>query len=259
MTDDLDAQLCQRLRGPADGPYDAAIVLQQLRPAMARARRAHRARVGTALTSVLVLFAGGAFALRSLAASTPNQIVVAGPGQDNNAALPAAATDADLGSSGDGGIAEPIVTSATEGVTTIASTSDTTVTGAAAPATTSPGTAAEPTSEAAPTSETVPTSVAPEPAAAPTTVIPTTAAPTQSGTRRIDTECGYVKVAFDLAAETVQLTTSKPKAGVTVKAGNPGPDQVEVSFNGSVEGHGLECEITAVVKDGELQIGDDES
>jgi hypothetical protein len=267
MSDDLDARLRDRLQGStSSGGADAGVVLKQLRPAMVRARRAHRVRMGTALCSVLVLFAGGAMALRAIAISQPEYSVSAGPGPDGGVGVDVDVTEPEGGSTGAPGITEPgVQTTAAGPESTLDATAHeaagTVITGPspsvagseATPApTTEPGTTKVPTTTEATTtpetSEPTPTTVK----TPSTTKAPKTTPPPQTGSRTIRTSCGTVTVSYDLVAETVGYLSAAPKAGYEVAVKDAGPETVEVELE--PEGADPKCEIAARVDDGELEV-----
>ncbi len=260
MSEELDAPLRSRLRAAADSPTKARVTLDELRPAMRRARRRHHAFVGALTVGTVGLSAVGAVVVGSALQTPDATSVVTSDGDplpqvpDNGSAPTSttvpSTTDLEIRVASDTSPSDPATTTTLvvgplPTVPPITTTPPRPVT--TAPLGTSPnatGAAPQPPAAAATT--------VPEPATAPppTTTSPstTTTDPSSSGQRAVSTSCGSATIDYDVT--TVDLVAVNAASGFSADVKNDGPEEVEVSFTDQDR----DCEIHARMSSGRLVV-----
>ncbi len=268
MSEELDDLLRSRLRAAADSPTKARVTLDELRPAMRRARRRHHAFVGALTLGTVGLSAVGAVVVGSALQTPDATSVVTSDGDPlpqvpDNGSAPTATTGT---STSDPEIRIPSDTGASDPATTttlvvgplptmppITTTPPRPVT--TAPLGTSPNTPGVAPQPPASTATTVPEPATAPPPTTPTTTSPTTTTtnPPSSGQRIVSTSCGSATIDYDVT--TVDLVTVNAASGFSADVKNDGPEEVEVSFTDQDR----DCEIHARMSSGRLvvEVGDE--
>lgn len=249
MADPFDDRLRCELQQAVGSSADAHSVLGNLTPSMRRARRRHVRHQAMAATTGLLAIAA---VVAGVGTYSPNHdrttVVAAAPTGEANAHDESPTLSATAN----------VVTSAPTTASTVDSSAAVTSSSTTSWPTTAPGpapTTSAPTSPAESTSSTsgpsVSTSIPPtsdisssttEPTA--TTGGPTTGVPSNEQT--VESVCGSMVVLIDAA--NISLVDTQPDPGFGTDIKSAGPEQVEVSFEGS-EGH---CELKAEVRNGQL-------
>ncbi len=259
VTDPVDDLIRDRMRDSYRLDHTSDVVLEGLRPRMARARtrrKALQASAGAVGAGALLL---GGLMIASQLADDSSELHLAGGvevGSDiedsNSKALSSPSSTDELGrlvenpednSALAPTTSDPQDATATEPPTTIDSEESGT--------TTSPNTTVEPATSVEGATTGPATTVEPSTTAAPTTTVEpsTTAAPTTTeapSSTTINTACGSLEV--ELVGSGIELVSTEEHNGVDVEVSNSGPEKVEVSF----EGGGSHCEVIAENRNGEV-------
>ena len=265
MSEELDDLLRSRLRAAADSSTRAGVTLDELRPAMRRARRRHHAFVGALTVGTVGLSAVGAVVVGSALHTPDATSVVTSDGDplpqvtdDDSAPTPttvASTTDRETRIPPDTNPSDPATTT-TLVVGPLPPMPSITTT-PPRPVTTSPLGTSPDTPDAAPQPPAAATTTVPKPATAPpptapapspstTSPSPTTTDPPSSGQRVVSTSCGSATIDYDVT--TVDLVSVTTASGYTADVKNSGPEEVEVSFTDQDR----DCEIHARMSSGEL-------
>ena len=236
MSDDFDDHLRSRLFDAVGPSADADSVLDDLRPALTRARRAAWLRTGAAGLVLVLGTSGAAAAVLTTVDDGPESVVVATAPAMTTGSITSPMSEPTTTTAETSVMSSPPPSTATSSASTVGTTSSrpTETTHDADPTTTS--------NTADPTTTTSSASSAPS---EPTTT-------ERPSTSSIESVCGSIVVS--VVGEVIELVRSLADDGYEIDEKSSGPESVEVSFESSTN----HCEIKAEVRDGELWTDVDE-